>query len=89
MSFNELVKEVSVDTGYNKTIVAVVLKSAFREVRQQVKNGGGIRVPNFGTLKNHIRKAKVCINPRTKEKMNIPQKEVCKFKQSPNFFEVI
>lgn len=83
----ELVSVVAEQTGETKKTVSSVLKGLTTAIREEVKKGGKVQLKEFGVFSHAKRSAREGINPTTKEKIQIPEKEVCKFKPSSNFFQ--
>ena len=87
MTQKEMIQRIADATGITQTKAKEVLKTTFKVISTVTKNGGEIRVTDFGTFKHHIRKSRLGINPKTKEKITIPAKSVMKFKSSINIWK--
>jgi len=55
-------------------------------IKEVVKAGDEIRIPDFGVFKPATRAARTGINPQNGEKLEIAEKTRCTFKQSRNFW---
>ena len=82
MNKSELINEIADRTNAEKPDAEAML-SAFQDIVKEVlQNGETLTLVGFGTIKTSERKATTGINPRTKEKIQIPAKTVAKFKFS-------
>ena len=85
MTKAELVSAVAQETGLAKNKVDEVLQSIQNNIRAEVKDGGSITLQGFGTFSRKTTTARKGINPATKQPIDIPAKDVPKFKASPSF----
>ncbi len=82
MNKKELIQEISKKAKISQKNVEDILKSFVDLVKEQLKNGEKITLVGFGTFMVKQRKATTGINPRTKEKMEIPAKNYAKLQFS-------
>jgi DNA-binding protein HU-beta len=82
MTRADLVGSISKSTGLKRDQTEEVIKLFMDGIKKEVKSGGTINFKGFGTFKKKDRKARVGLNPKTKEKINIPAKTVFGFKAS-------
>ena len=54
----------------------------FSEISEAMKNGMKYEIRNYGTFKSKSRKARIAKNPKTGEKVSIPEKKIPAFKMS-------
>jgi DNA-binding protein HU-beta len=80
MNKADLVGVISETTGITKTQAGEVLDCFTDCVTKALKKGGKVTLVGFGTFSTTKRKARVGINPLTKEKIKIKAKTVAKFK---------
>lgn len=65
------------------------LKNEFlNEIKDQVLNDGKVSIRNFGTFMKVHKNAHIGRNPMTGEKINVPEKDVIKFRPSVNFNKI-
>lgn len=54
---------------------------------EALKRGEPVSVPGFGTLRVVSRKARIGLNPRTREEMRIPERRAAVFRPSKAFLD--
>ena len=85
---SELIKELKrsypnfLTRDLNK-VIEIILK----EIRNSLNRGEGVELRNFGTFRTNIQKASIRRNPKTGEKVNVPQKRIIKWKMSKELFK--
>ena len=85
MNKSDLVDAIAREQGISKRQAGDVLDSVMKNIVGSVKKGDEVRLVGFGTFYRAKRKARTGINPRTKQKMQIPAKNVPKFRPSADF----
>ena len=76
----ELVSEMSSISGLSKSDAENVLNSFFKSIENFLKEGREVRLVGFGNFYVSKRAATVAHNPRTGEKVSVPETFVPKFK---------
>ena len=89
MNKQELIKSMAEKTSLNKTNSEKVLNAFIESVQEALENGEKVQLIGFGTFETKERAARVGLNPRTKEKIDIPAKKVPAFKAGKEFKEKI
>ncbi|MEA2015438.1 MAG: HU family DNA-binding protein [Actinomycetota bacterium] len=79
MNKAELVSDVSSKTGLSKKDVGSVVDAMQDSITDTLAKGGKVSLVGFGTFQVSNRKARVGLNPRTREKIQIPACTVPKF----------
>jgi DNA-binding protein HU-beta len=64
-----------------------LLQNAFDRLATALKGGASVRIPKFGMFKPVVRKARSGFNPKTKEKIEIPERTAVRFKLNREFKE--
>ena len=82
MTLKELYKKVADETEITQFNAERILKSAFSNIHEELKNGGKLSIPGFGTFSVKTRAKKKGRNPRTGEEITIPEKKVIVFKET-------
>lgn len=83
MSKDLLIERISSELEITKTQAGDFIKSFVRNVKELVlEDDCVIRFKGFGQFKKHVRVAHDGINPKTGEKIKIPEKVSFKFKVS-------
>ena len=80
MNKNDLVTQVSSDTGIPKVDSGRVIDAVFDTITNSLKGGTEVRLVGFGTFSTANRKASKGRNPRTGEVIDIPASIQPKFK---------
>ncbi len=85
MTKADLVKQVANDTGMLRREVAQIVDAFLLSVKEKMKEGNHIEIRGFGTFKLKTRKPRVGRNPKTEEKVPVPERVVPTFKFSREF----
>lgn len=80
MNKTDLVKEIAAKAGLNKTAAKAALDACLESIGQALCNEEKVQLIGFGTFQVVEKEARTGINPRTKEKIEIPARKVVKFK---------
>ena len=57
------------------------------EIRQSLKRGDRVELRGFGVFSTNIQKARISRNPKTNEKVSIPEKKTIHFKMAKELFK--
>jgi len=85
MNKQELIKKIAVDTGVSQKQAGEVLDSAIQNIIDAVAAGDKVQFSGFGTFEARKRGARTGVNPRTKEKVEIPASIAPTFKPGKVF----
>ena len=80
MNKTELVKKVSEKSGLTQAEGKKALEATLETIKEALAAGEAVSLIGFGTVSVAERPARQGINPRTKEPIEIPAKQVAKFK---------
>lgn len=75
--------------GYDEVPIpdlADVIRDGFKTISDMAMKEGegfGLQIPGFGSFRVIKKSARVAFNPKTKQKVNVPEKLSLKFKTSP------
>lgn len=89
MKKNQFSERLAEKKGVSKTEAAEWVDSMFNEITEVLKGGDEVNVTGFGVFKVVHRKAREGRNPRTGEKVDIPAKNVPKFKAGKVFKDAV
>ena len=64
-------------------LVSIVLN----EIKRALRRGDGVELRNFGTFRTKIQKSSIRRNPKTGEKVAVPEKKVISWKMSKEMFK--
>ena len=87
MNKTELVNAIAEKSGLAKTDAKKALEATLEAITEAVKNDEKVALIGFGTFETAVRAARQGINPATKETINIPEKNIVKFKASSNILD--
>jgi nucleoid DNA-binding protein len=85
MTKADLVKRVSESTGIIRKDVAAVTDALFQGIKDILAEGHHIEIRGFGTYRLKTRKPRMGRNPKTDEKVPVPERTVPTFKFSREF----
>lgn len=80
MNKNELIDAVAKSSGLSKADTAKAVDGVFDEISNSLKRGDEVRLVGFGTFSVATRAASEGRNPRTGERIRIPETKQPKFK---------
>jgi len=80
MNKNDLINEIATSAGVTKKEAETALESMLENITKALNNGESITLVGFGSFSVTKRAAREGVNPQTKERINIPAKNVVKFK---------
>jgi len=89
MNKSELINELSEETTFSKMDVTRVLDSLTRVVSRALKKGEKVSITGFGSFWISCRPARKGINPATKERIDLPEISIPRFKAGKNLREVV
>ena len=89
MNKSELINSLSEETTFSKKDVSRVLDSLTRIIERSLKKGEKVSLTGFGTFWISRRPARKGINPSTKERIDLPEVSVPRFKAGKNLREVV
>lgn len=87
MTKAELINEISIQTGYDKTTIGNVLESMMQNVKKHVAEGDSVFLRGFGSFTTKTRRAKIARNIAKNEAIQVPEHKIPYFKPSPEFRE--
>jgi len=76
----ELVNRIAERTGQTKVITKEIIQYFLDEIIRELAAGNRLEFREFGVFEVKDRKARRAQNPRTLEKVHVPEKKVVKFK---------
>ena len=80
MNKTDLINEVAAKANLNKVDAKAAVDAVLESIAQALVNDDKVQLIGFGTFSMVERPEREGINPRTKEKITIAAKKVCKFK---------
>lgn len=80
MNKTDLVNEIAAKAKLNKVDAKAALDAVLESIAQALSNDDKVQLIGFDTFSVVEKEARTGINPRTKEKIEIPARKVVKFK---------
>lgn len=80
MNKTDLVNEIAAKASLSKVDAKAALDAVLESISQALANEDKVQLIGFGTFAVTEKPAREGINPRTKEKIQIPARKVVKFK---------
>lgn len=82
MTKAEIVEKVYETVGFPKRESYEIVESAFEIVKEELKQGGKVKIAGFGNFSVKEKKSRRGRNPQTGEEIEIPARRVLTFKPS-------
>jgi len=89
MTKADLVEQVAVATGLTKRDVGVVVDLLLETISRALAEREHIEIRGFGSFKAKTKKARTARNPRTGERVDVPEKVVPYFKASRELIKLV
>ncbi len=89
MTKQDLIAHLAAEAGVTKKQATMMLEGFMDAVTMTLKKGDTLTLTGFGTFKVTHRAARMGVNPRTKEKIQIPASTVPSFKAGKKFREAL
>lgn len=85
MNKQDLIVQISRETGFSQKEVGPVLSAALDAIIEAVASGVKARLTGFGVFEQRVRQERVGVNPRTKERITIESVRVPIFRPGGEF----
>jgi len=89
MTKKEFVKVLAENLGVSQKDADVAFSAVFGTLEEVLINGDEVSVPKFGKFFVGVQAARTCRNPQTGDPIEVPEKNVPKFKASSVLKEAI
>jgi integration host factor subunit beta len=76
----ELIDRIADRTGNKRVVVKRVIQSFLDEIMDELGGGNRLEFRDFGVFESKIRAARIAQNPKTLERVEVPEKRTVKFK---------
>ena len=87
MNKNLIIKEIAKNTSISQKDCKLCLNAFIDIVNNSLRTGDVVNINGFGKFDIKTRKARIGVNPKTMQKIIIPNKNVVKFKAYKNIME--
>ena len=85
MTKAQLVNEIAIATGYDKTTIGIIVESFMTNVKLNVTKGENVYLRGFGSFITRTRAAKVARNISRQTSIQVPEHKVPAFKPASEF----
>ncbi len=82
MNKTELVSLVAKNAGITKAAADAAVSATLDAIKNTLAEGEKVMIPGFGSFDVRIRAARIASNPRTHEKIEVPESKFIKFTAS-------
>ena len=90
MTKKDLVKTIADKyTEFTQKEIAEIIDEFLNVIKSEVSNGEKVSIPKFGNFEVVERAARECMNPQTKERMQIAAYKTPKFKPAKEFKDLV
>ena len=89
MTKAELINNIAVSTGYDKTTIANIVEAGMETVKKSVAGGENVYLRGFGSFISKIRRAKIARNISKNIAVSVPEHKIAAFKASKEFNEMV
>ncbi|MFQ5410725.1 MAG: HU family DNA-binding protein [Phycisphaerae bacterium] len=76
----ELIDRIADKTGNKRVVVKRIIQTFLDEIIEELGQGNRLEFRDFGVFECKIRAARVAQNPKTLERVQVPEKRTVKFK---------
>ena len=87
MTKAELINEIAITTGYDKTSIGIIVESMMSHVKKSVASGENVYLRGFGSFITKVRAAKVARNISKNTSIQVPEHRIPAFKPAAEFME--
>ena len=87
MTKAELINEIAIATGYDKTSISIIVESMMESVKKNVAKGENVYLRGFGSFVTKVRAAKVARNISKNTSIHVPEHKIPAFKPAAEFME--
>jgi DNA-binding protein HU-beta len=89
MTKADIVDKVAAGTGLTKLETEAIIEGFIKTIIEYLKEGKGIEIRGFGSYKVKKKNSRQARNPKTGEKVFVPEHFVPTFKFSKDFKEIV
>jgi DNA-binding protein HU-beta len=89
MNKTEFIGAVAANAGFSKAEAKKVVEAFIETVEDAVKKGEKVTFVGFGSFSVVEKSARKGVNPKTKERIDIPARKAVKFKPGAYFSKIV
>lgn len=76
----DLIDRIADRTGNKRVVVKRIIQSFLDDIVEELGKGNRLEFRDFGVFESRVRAARVAQNPKTLERVEVPEKRTVKFK---------
>ena len=85
MTKAELITNIAIQTGYDKTSISTVIESAMDNIKKAVADGDNVYLRGFGSFTTKTRAKKIARNISKNTSIEVPEHKIPAFKPAKVF----
>ena len=89
MTKADLVNEIAISTGFDKTTISAVVESYMKIIKNSLSEGENVYLRGFGSFITKTRKAKVARNISQSTSIRVPAHKIASFKPATEFAKMM
>ncbi len=89
MTKADLVNEIAISTGFDKTTISAVVESYMKIIKNSLSEGENVYLRGFGSFITKTRKAKVARNISQSTSIRVPAHKIASFKPAAEFAKMM
>jgi len=89
MTKADLIDEVSRVVEMTRKDSEVIVEAIFESIVRSLKTGDKIEIRGFGSFRTRERRARICRNPKTGARVDVPAKRIPYFKPSKELKDLV
>lgn len=89
MTKADLVEKIAVQVELSKKESEQVVNAVFRSIIDALAQGDKVELRGFGSFRTRLRDSRIGRNPKTGDKVNVPQKSVPFFKPGKHLKQLV
>ena len=89
MTKADLINEIAIATGYDKTTIAMIAESFMGTIKKSLTEGENVYLRGFGSFVSKTRKAKVARNISQSTSIRVPEHKIASFKPAAEFAKMM
>lgn len=89
MTKADLVEQIADDAALSKKESEIVVNTVFRSIIDALADGDKVELRGFGSFRTRDRKSRIGRNPKTGDRVDVPDKKVPFFKPGKNLKKLV
>jgi integration host factor subunit beta len=89
MTKADLVEKIATQVDLSKKNSEIVVNTVFRSIINALASGDKVELRGFGSFRTRARKSRIGRNPKTGDRVEVPEKKVPFFKPGKNLKKLV